>query len=365
MRLTGLKLLPIRLHLKHPFVSAHETLSERLVTLVAVRDENGNWGYGELEAFTTLFYTNETQAIEQMVLRQYLWSVVRNQEFTTPPDLYAHLQVLKGHHFAKAALDMAVWDLYAKQQQLPLAAVLAKQVHAQWQDHVAVGISLGLQDDEPLLAAAQKAQEQGYQRIKLKVKGNADLQRIGRLRQRTSIKSLTVDANQSLQWTKDLAATIDRLQLTFIEDPVPQPSAKWAQQMHTPICLDEPITSVDQAKYAWRLQLGQIISVKQAVIGGLTPALELIMAHRQLGFDIWCGGMLEGGIGRAANLALASLTDFAYPGDLSATERYYQKDYTTPLHVTQGLMPVSHDAGVGVDLLPMYQELLDQQKTIC
>lgn len=368
MQLKQLKLLPLTLVLKKPFVSAHETMHKRPVTLVALADDQGNWGYGEIEAFDTPFYTAQTQAMAVGVLRQFLWPLVKDQEFSDPRQMWHKLEAVKANNFAKAALDMAMWDLFAQRRQQSLAAVLAEVSGLPYRTHVPVGISVGLQDLAATITAVHQALQAGYTRIKIKIKGNQDLQRIQQLRQVLPNFNLTLDANGSLQWTKTLAHEIDQLNLTFIEDPFApsefQQSAYLQQQMQTPLCFDEPIEDVRSAWTAVALQQCQIVSVKLAVMGGITPVLQLIKAQTQQQFQMWCGGMLEGGIGRAANLALASLTNFNFPGDLSANSRYYEHDYTTSLLFDQGQLQVPQKNGLGVQLLPKYQQLLQQQPTL-
>ncbi|UQS84137.1 o-succinylbenzoate synthase [Bombilactobacillus thymidiniphilus] len=368
MKLVALKLLPITLQLKRPFVSAHEVVQKRSLTLVAVQNEQGLWGYGELDAFATPFYTADTQAIAQDILENYLWPLVKEQSFQHPSELYALLAAVRDHQPAKSALDMAIWDLYAKEQQQPLAQALAQSVASSWRKEVAVGISIGLQEPSAMLSAVQAAQKAGYQRIKLKVNGNQDLRRIQQLQLQKLQTLVTVDANGSMQADTNLAAQIDALALGFIEDPFSVQegiaSQNLQQQLQTKICFDEPIDSVNHAVMAVQLQQCRVISLKLATIGGLTPALQLVQAHRQYHFPLWCGGMLEGGIGRAANLALASLTEFSYPADLSATDHYYYADYTSALHLKNGQLQVPQGDGIGMQINPEYLKLLAQQPKV-
>ncbi|UQS81798.1 o-succinylbenzoate synthase [Bombilactobacillus folatiphilus] len=365
MQIKKLKLLPINLSLKQPFASAHETMRQRPVTLVALGDELGNWGYGEIEAFATPFYTAETQVTSCYILQNFLWPLIKEQEYSDPRQLWQMMQAVKANHFAKAAIDMAVWDLTAKRLHQSLAALLAEVSGITGRQQVPVGVSVGLHDLPQTVQAVRKAQIAGYSRIKIKVNGNQDLQRIAQLRQQLPDFNLTLDANGSLTMTPTLAPEIDRLHLTFIEDPF-SPVA-WGQswqlqsEMQTPLCFDEPIVDVKMALDAMQLEQCQIVSVKLAVLGGLTPVLQLLQAQQQQHFLMWCGGMLEGGIGRAANLALASLSNFNFPGDLSANARYYDQDYTESLTFAHGQLLVPDAWGLGVELLPKYQTLLAQQ----
>lgn len=356
MKLVRIRLIPKRLRLKRPFVSSHETLTEREITIVEVKDQSGLVGYGELDAFSQPFYTSETQATARWVIEHTLVNLVKDVEFTTPIELFKQMMGVKGNPMAKAAIDMAVWDLFAKIQRLSLADVLAKNVGLERAKNVKVGISIGIQDEAQTMAQVERAIKKGYGRIKLKVRGNADLTRIAHVAAHFPTAPLCVDANGSLIYEPNFASQIDRLQLMMIEDPFKadqsQLSARLQNEMKTALCYDEPITSVHEAIRAISAGECRIVSLKAGILGGLTPALAMIKAHQKFHFPIWCGGLLEGGVGRAANLALASLKSFAYPGDISETSRYYEHDIAKPsFQLKNGCLVVPSEPGIGVTLV--------------
>lgn len=356
MKIVQIRLIPKRLRLKQPFISSHETLWERELTIVEVRESGGVCGYGELEAFTNPFYTSETQATARLIIEQCLTGLIENVDFQTPQELFAHLTPVKGNQLAKAAIDMAVWDLFAKKNHQPLADALAQSAGVSRRQTVKVGVSIGIQDENQTIASVRRAIAKNYGRIKLKISGNADLVRISRVVQHFPKTPLCVDANGSLHYQAALAQKIDQLHLVMIEDPFPvgshRLSARLQAEMKVPLCYDEPITSVGDAVSAIQAGECRIISMKASVIGGLTPALAMINAHRQFDFPIWCGGLLEGGVGRAANLALASLAAFTYPGDISETARYYDQDLATPaFSLTDGSLTVPKVPGIGVTVV--------------
>ena len=353
MKIVKVRLHPVSLQLKQPFVSSHETLTTRELTVVDLEDETGMHGYGELEAFSRPFYTSETQVTARWIMTEVLADLVTGCEFDQPEELYRRMDPVKDNQLAKAAVDSAVWDLYAKRQDQPLAQVLATSAQTTWNPVVPVGISVGIETLASTCASVQQAQAANYGRIKLKVHGNVDLQRIVAVREVFPTTALCVDANGSLTPTATLAAEIDALGLTMLEDPFArnahQATAALQRQLQTDLCYDEPIESAADAVRAIRAGECRIISMKSSVIGGLTPALKLIAAHRTEDFSLWCGGMVEGGVGRATNLALASLAEFAFPGDLSATDRYFAHDYAQPeFQLKNGQLQVPEFAGNGV-----------------
>lgn len=353
MKIVKVRLHPVSLQLKQPFVSSHETLTTRELTVVDLEDETGMHGYGELEAFSRPFYTSETQVTARWIMTEVLADLVTGCEFDQPEELYRRMDPVKDNQLAKAAVDSAVWDLYAKRQDQPLAQVLATSAQTTWQPDVPVGISVGIQSLAQTCQSVRQAQAANYGRIKLKVHGNADLQRIAAVRKAFPTTKLCVDANGSLTPAAALATEIDALGLTMLEDPfarnAQQATANLQSQLQTDLCYDEPIESVADAVRAIRAGECRIISMKSSVLGGLTPALQLVAAHRTEDFSLWCGGMVEGGVGRATNLALASLAEFAFPGDLSATDRYFAHDYAQPeFQLRAGQLQVPRFSGNGV-----------------
>lgn len=371
MELTAVRLLPVTLQLKRPFRSAHETVQTRGVTLVQVVDEMGHQGLGELESFDTPYYVAETQATSRAILTQTLIPALKGQSFATPQAVQSLWATVTGFQMAQAALETAIWDLWAQRQGQSLAACLAAELNCQPQAQISVGISLGASGTpQATVAQVTTAVQQGYRRIKLKVTQPADLARVQAVRQAFPKLQLLVDANSAFT-TADLPflQQLDQLDLALIEEPLPATDLvgkQWLQQrLHTPICLDESVATLADLETANALGAGQVLNLKLARVGGLGPALAMIRWAKQHHWPLWCGGMLEGGIGRATALALASLPVFQLPSDLAASAHYYQRDLlTTDFQLIGGRLTVSTGVGLGVHLTPRLQQRLTQQPNI-
>lgn len=371
MQLTAVRLLPVTLQLKRPFRSAHETVRTREITLVQVTDEMGQQGLGELESFTTPYYVAETQATSRIILQQTLVPLLRGHTLATPLAVQKFWAPVTGFQMARAALETALWDLWARRRGQSLATCLAATIDKTAQTQIPVGISLGA-NTTPATTVAQvaKAVQQGYRRIKLKVTQTTDLTRIQAVRQAFPQIQLLVDANSAFT-TADLPflQQLDQLDLALIEEPLPATDLsgkQWLQQqLQTPLCLDESVATLADLATANALGAGQVLNLKLARVGGLGPALAMIRWAKQHHWPIWCGGMLEGGVGRATALALASLPVFQLPSDLAASAHYYQSDLlTTDFTLQHGRLTVPVGPGLGVTLKPIFQQRLAQQPNI-
>ncbi|RHW46341.1 hypothetical protein DS832_06185 [Bombilactobacillus bombi] len=276
MQIKSIKLLPVHLTFKQPFVSAHETLTTRDLVIVEVLDEYGNQGLGELDAFVNPYYNAETLTTASWIIKQILASKIKDLEFQKPQEISNCWQDVRGNNLAKAA--------FAQRQHQPLRQVLAQAAGVNSRTHIRTGVSLGINNLAQTQAAMSQALELGYQKIKLKVHGNNDLPKIAQLRQQFPQAPLMIDANGSLQNTDTLAATIDDLNLLMIEDPFAPSDLRAAQklqnQMQTPICFDEPITSVAAALNALAFDQCRIISCKIGALGGFGPLIQLIKANK-------------------------------------------------------------------------------------
>lgn len=369
MQIKSIKLLPVHLTFKQPFVSAHETLTTRDLVIVEVLDEYGNQGLGELDAFVNPYYNAETLTTASWIIKQILAPKIKDLEFQKPQEISNCWQAVRSNNLAKAALETAIWAAFAQRQHQPLRQVLAQAAGVNSRMHIRTGISLGINNLAQTQAAMSQALELGYQKIKLKVHGNNDLPKIAQLRQQFPQAPLMIDANGSLQNTDTLAATIDDLNLLMIEDPFAPSDLKAAQklqnQMQTPICFDEPITGVAAALNALAFDQCRIISCKIGALGGFGPLIQLIKAQQKFHFPLWCGAMLEGGIGRALNLAAASLETFAFVSDIGETRKYYQKDLTLEtFQLHHGCFQLPTTSGLGVSLLSQYQAQLAQTPSL-
>ncbi|MFC6171442.1 o-succinylbenzoate synthase [Loigolactobacillus jiayinensis] len=356
MRITQLHLQQVGLPLQTPFVTAHGTTTVRITTLVTVYLDNGYQGVGELTAFTDSGYLPETQASAWTVLQQEIAPLLRDFTFAMPTELAAYLQQhLRGNQLAQAAVETAVWAAYAQMQQHPLAELIGGQVKP-----VPVGISLGHFDStKALLAQVAAGVAAGYQRVKLKLTGPADVAQVQAVRRLYPHLALMVDANSAFT-TTDLPTLqqLDQLNLALIEQPLAADDFvehAWLQrQLKTPLCLDENILSLADVQTAVALKSCRAINLKITRVGGLTAALAIVAYCRQQNLMVWCGGMLASGVSRAFDLALASRAEFVLPGDISASARYFQQDVLAqPLVLQNGCLQLAPTPGLGATVAPV------------
>lgn len=358
LRLEKIELREIRLALKEPFEISSGVVVERRILLVQLQDTDGVQGWGECVAGEYPNYSPETIDTAWLALRQWIAPRVLSHEFGGPEDLFPALERdFRGHNMAKAAVEMAVWELEAQRRGVSLARLLGGV-----RNKIEVGISIGIQKrPEDLVARAQRYLDQGYRKVKIKIKPGADLEFLGAVRQALGPQApLMADANSAYTLADtDLLAQLDALGLMMIEQPLAWDDlvrhAALQKRLRTPICLDESITSVDRAEDMITLGSGHIVNIKPGRVGGFRAALGIHDLCASHGIPVWCGGMLESGIGRAHNVALASLPNFTLPGDLSPSSRYWVRDIVTPEWTMDedGMVQVPLDRpgmGVSVDL---------------
>ena len=319
-------------HLRMPLVSPFETSFGRATARDCVLIEvhaGGLTGYGECVADRDPGYSYETVGTALHILRDYLIPPLLGKPVPSPRDFFALSSSVRGHHMAKAGLEMAFWDLVGQAEGKSLRELLGGT-----QDQVEVGVSVGLQASPlALVRTVEGYLTQGYTRVKIKIKPGRDVEDAQAVRIAFPHLRLQVDANSAYTLeTAPALLPLDDLQLLLIEQPLFEDDiwdhAKLQTQFKTPICLDESIVSPRHARYALEMNACRIINIKQARTGGLANALEIHDLCQSWDVPVWCGGMLETGVGRAANLALASLPNFTLPGDISATDRYYHEDIT-------------------------------------
>lgn len=330
MRIEQVTLREIVLPLKSPFVTAHASYSERRLLIVEAQ-AMGVSGYGEVSALPAPFYTEETPETAKAVLASFLIPIALHTDWQTPRELAAALARVRRHYMAKAGLEAAAWDLYAKLAGKPLANVLGGT-----RPRIPVGVAVGLDRDLGRLCRTVEAYlAAGYRRIKLKIAPGWDYVPLRAVRQAFGDIPLMADANGSYT-LRDLDALrrLDELGLIMIEQPFDAGDfldhARLQAAIATPVCLDEGIESLSDARHAIELGSCRIVCIKPARVGGLTEAVrihDLCAAH---GVPVWCGGMLESGIGRAHAAALASLPGFSLPADLAASSRYWDRDVISP-----------------------------------
>lgn len=351
MRLEGFELRRVAMPLVSPFRTSFGSQSERDILLVRALTD-GPDGWGECVALTEPVYSSEYVAGAVDVLRSHLIPGLRP---TTDADAVAPtLAHIKGHRMAKAAIEMAVLDAQLRAEGRSFAHALGA-VH----DRVPCGVSVGIMDSIPaLLDAVGGYVDQGYVRIKLKIEPGWDIEPVRAVRERFGdALLLQVDANTAYS-PADTAhlAQLDAFDLLLIEQPFDEDDilghADLARAIRTPVCLDESITSAETAAAAIRLQATAIINIKPGRVGGYLEARRIHEVALRKGIPVWCGGMVETGLGRAANIALAALPGFTLPGDVSASDRFYKVDLTPPFVMDDGHLAVPTGPGLGVAPIP-------------
>ena len=360
MKLEAIELRRIGLPLVSPFRTSFGTETARDILLVRAMTPDAE-GWGECVALTEPVYSYEYVDMAQHVVRQHL--APRLFAASAAGDITAAgvgpaLEAVKGHPMAKAAVETAVLDAELRAAGLPLSTYLGS-VRAE----VDSGVSVGIMDSVPqLLDAVAGYLDAGYLRIKLKIEPGWDIEPVAAVRERFGDELLLqVDANTAytLADARHLAR-LDPFNLLLIEQPLPEDDvrghAELARHIRTPVCLDESIESARDAAAAIALGACAIVNVKPGRVGGYLEARRVHDVCRANGIAVWCGGMLETGIGRAANVALAALPGFTLPGDTSASDRYYREDITEPFVLRDGRLRVPDGPGIGVTPIP---DLLD------
>ncbi len=328
MHIDRLTLHHLRMPLVAPFETSFGRTTERECILVIVASE-GLLGYGECVADHDPGYAYETTGTAWHILTGFLGPVIVGKDIAGPAAYRAAVAGVRGHPMAKAGLEMALWDLLGKREGRSLRDLLGGV-----RERVDVGVSVGLQaSPEALVQTVGRYLDQGYRRIKIKIKPGRDVKDACAVRAAFPTIRLQVDANSAYTpGTSDALLPLDDLGLLLIEQPLAEDDIwdhrQLQARLQTPICLDESILSARHARYAIEMGACRIINVKAGRVGGLTEAVAVHDTCWAAAVPVWCGGMLETGIGRAANLALASLPGFILPGDISASERYYHRDIT-------------------------------------
>ncbi len=333
LRIESITLREIALALKEPFQISSGTQTRRRIVLVQLRSADGLEGWGECTAGEFPNYSPETPDTCWLALREWVAPRVLGKDFSGPEEIHPALEVnFRGHNMAKAAVEMAAWELTARAEGVSLSKKLGGT-----RDRIRVGISLGIQaSPEALVAKARTSLERGYRKVKIKIKPGADVEYVRAVREALGPEApLMADANNaySLEDTSSLEA-LDALGLMMIEQPLAWDDllrhVELQKRLKTPVCLDESITSLDRAADMIALGAGKIVNIKAGRVGGFRQSKaihDLCQAH---GIPVWCGGMLESGVGRAHNVALSSLPNFTLPGDVSPSERYWEKDVVIP-----------------------------------
>ncbi|MFE4683719.1 o-succinylbenzoate synthase [Streptomyces sp. NPDC056721] len=353
MKPSGVELLRVQMPLVAPFRTSFGTQNVRELLLVRVVTPNGE-GWGECVTMGGPLYSSEYVDGAEHVLRNFLVPALMEAGEVTASQVAPRLARFKGHRMAKAALEMAVLDAELRAHDLSFAAALGST-----RDSVPCGVSVGIMDSVPqLLDVVGGYLDAGYVRIKLKIEPGWDVEPVRAVRERFGDDVLLqVDANTAYTLSDvSQLARLDPFELLLIEQPLDEEDllghAELARRIRTPVCLDESIVSARSAADAITLGACRIVNIKPGRVGGYLEARRVHDVCAAHGIAVWCGGMIETGLGRAANVALASLPGFTLPGDTSASDRFYRSDITEPFVLKDGHLPVPQGPGLGVTPIP-------------
>lgn len=352
MKIERIELIEIRLPLIAPFETSFGRTTERRIILVKVFD-GGSYGWGECTVGEGPFYNHECTDTDWIVIREFVAPMVIGKEISSARDVSPLTGAIRGNRMARGAVEAAVWDLEARQSNQPLWKLLGGT-----RSEIDCGVSIGIQDSlEMLLKKIETELAAGYQRIKIKIKPGWDYEIVKSVRKEFPEIRLTVDANSAYTLDdSDLLRSLDEFDLLLIEQPLADDDiidhSVLQGQLKTAICLDEAIHSVEDARKALSLKACRIINIKLGRVGGHLEAREVHDYCLKRDIPVWCGGMLEGGIGRAHNIAMSTLAGFSLPGDVSASKRYWKEDIITPpVEVTsRGTIIAPSAAGLGFEV---------------
>lgn len=347
-----IKLHKLNMRLKNPFTTSFGTMQDRHFFITEAIDHHGNRGFGESVAFISPWYSEETVETNLHVMRDFLIPLLKENDLNHPDDVSEIFTPIKGHQMAKSALEGAIWDLYAKQRNKTLAEALGGE-----RKEIDVGVSIGIKESiEDLLTEIEENLQAGYKRIKIKIKPGYDIDVLKEVRKVYPDVPIMADANSA--YTLDdinHLKQLDELDLMMVEQPLASDDivdhATLQRAIETPVCLDESILSLEDTRKAIELGSCKIINIKIGRVGGLTEAKKIHDYCVEHNIDVWCGGMLEAGVGRAHNIALTTLNGFTLPGDTAGSSRYWEEDIITPEVIAEnGVIKVSDQPGIGYNI---------------
>lgn len=358
MKIDEVELRIIEVPFRSPFRTSFAEEREKVAILVTVRSD-GVEGYGESAMDPFPVFREETITGAHYLMREAFVPDLLANGCEHPSELSARWAHWRGNPMAKTAVELAVWDVYARQQGVPLRTLLGGD-----RTRIPVGASLGMNPVPETVESVRRHVEQGYHRVKLKIEPGWDVDLLSAVRAEFPFIELTVDANSAYSLTMlEVLRRIDEFGLHYIEQPLHWDDltehARLAQELHTPLCLDESLTSPARVKAALDLGACAVVNVKVARVGGLQAVREINDLCVARGVPMWCGGMLETGVGRAHNIHLATMPGFVYPGDTASASRTYTRDITEQqLEAVDGFMPVPDGIGIGITLdRPFLQEV--------
>ena len=367
LHIESIELREIRLPLVHFFETSFGRTTERRIVLARVIDADGAEGWGECTAGEGPFYSYESTETAWATLSEFLAPMVAGQKIENAAHAFALMKPVRGHRMAKATIETACWDLEAKRAGVPLWKHLGGV-----RSEICCGVSIGIQDTpEILLEKIRREVDAGYQRIKIKIKPGWDLKIIERVRKEFPDIRLMGDANSAYKLADvPLFQQLDHFNLMMLEQPLAHDDifdhATLQRQIQTPVCLDESIQSAEDAAHAISLGSCKIINVKLGRVGGHSEAkrVEAVTCDNEI--PVWCGGMLESGIGRAHNIAMSTLANFTLPGDVSASARYWEEDIIDPPVTvsSRGTITPPDSPGIGFEVNLSRIEALTVRKEI-
>ncbi|MFX3623745.1 MAG: o-succinylbenzoate synthase [Ectobacillus sp.] len=341
-----------KMELVSPFATSYGAYTQRESIIVELQDEDGCSGWGEVVAFSQPWYTEETVKTAWHMLHDFLIPILLGNEISHPNEVPALFSRIKRNNMAKAGVEGAVWDLYAQRQRCSLAEALGGVKR-----EIEVGVVIGLDTILNMLQTIERYASEGYKRFKVKIKPESDYMLLKGIRRAFPDIPLMADANSA--YTLDdinHLKKLDEFRLLMIEQPLADNDfldhAILQKELSTPICLDESIHSLEDARIAIQLGSCQIINIKAGRVGGLTEAVRIHDYCKEHHIPVWCGGMIETGISRGQNVALASLENFIIPGDISASSRHWKQDIIIPevvLHRGKVKVPTGYGLGYEVD----------------
>jgi O-succinylbenzoate synthase len=362
LQLERVELREIELPLRAPFETSFGRVTRRRILLVRVFASGGMTGYGECVAGENPFYNHETIDTAWLMTTKYIVPLLEAARITSAAQVRHALAPIRENRMAKAGVEAAIWDLEAKLAEQPLWRYVGGT-----QAEIACGVSIGLQGStEALLEQVSRELESGYQRIKIKIKPGKDALLVEAVRRQFPNITLSVDANSAYSLVTDcpLFTRLDDFTLLMIEQPLAPGDlvdhAKLQRGLNTSICLDESIASLANAQHAHELGACRIINIKLGRVGGYSEAKDIQAFAQAQGIPVWCGGMLEAGVGRAHNIALSTLSGFTLPGDVAASHRYWDQDIIEPpVTVSRaGTITAPTGDGIGFDVNEAFVDAL-------
>ncbi|MCM3599130.1 o-succinylbenzoate synthase [Robertmurraya korlensis] len=351
MKIERIKLSVISMKLKTPFTTHLGTVHEREGIVIEVMDREGVSGFGEVVAFSSPWYTEETVQTSLHMLKEFFIPLIFDSTIEHPSEVTPLFNRFRRNFMAKAGLEMAVWDLYAKERNQSLSSLLGGT-----QSAIPSGVVVGAKSMRETLLQIERNLENGYKRVKVKISPKNDYEYIQSIRTHFPHVQLMADAN-SAYTLRDInrLKALDEFGLLMIEQPLGYDDivehAKLQSVLQTPICLDESIVTFDDAKKAIELGSCRVINIKAGRVGGIQTVKDIHDYCLEKGVPVWCGGVLEFGISRAHNIAIATLPNFTIAGDISASNRYWEEDITTPeVMVRNGMIDVPSGPGIGFEM---------------